>query len=306
MSAILLGVLPVFLMIALGWALKASRFIPEPNWPPIERITYFIFYPGFLMPAVWKADFSALSAGPLAFGAVGGMATVALAVLLAKPLIRLPDPGYTSVFQGSLRWNTFVFLPLVALVYGREGAGLGAMIMGALIPAINVLAVLVMNRWGEGQGGGVKAALLGLARNPVLWGCGIGALFNLLNIPKLPVIMGTLDLLSDAALSLGLIVAGAGLNFAYVRKRQGTILAVSAVKLLVLPLVMWGLCRLAGGDSTAQGIALLTGSAPGAAASYVLARQMGGDAPLMAGIVAFTTAASLVTIPLLLIVFHLT
>jgi predicted permease len=69
---------------------------------------------------------------------------------------------------------------------------------------------------------------------------------------------------------------------------------------------MWGLCRLAGGDSTAQGIALLTGSAPGAAASYVLARQMGGDAPLMAGIVAFTTAASLLTIPLLLMVFHLT
>ena len=67
---------------------------------------------------------------------------------------------------------------------------------------------------------------------------------------------------------------------------------------------MWGLCRLAGGDETAQGVALLVGSTPGAAASYVLARQMGGDAPLMAGIVAFTTAASLVTIPLLLVVFH--
>ena len=305
-SAILLGVLPVFVMIALGWGLKASGFIPAVSWPPIERITYFVFYPGFLLPAVWKADFSALSAGPLAFGAVGGMATVALAVLLAKPLIRLPDPAYTSVFQGSLRWNTFVFLPLVALVYGREGAGLGAMIMGALIPSINVLAVLVMNRWGEGQGGGVRDALVGLARNPVLWGCGVGALLNLLKVPQPPVVMGTLQLLSDAALSLGLIVAGAGLNFAYVRQRQATILAVSAVKLLVLPLVMWGLCRLAGGDSTAQGIALLTGSAPGAAASYVLARQMGGDAPLMAGIVAFTTAASLLTIPLLLMVFHLT
>lgn len=44
---------------------------------------------------------------------------------------------------------------------------------------------------------------------------------------------------------------------------------------------------------------------PGAAASYVLASQMGGDAPLMAGIVAFTTVASLVTIPTLQALFHI-
>lgn len=305
MSAILLGVLPVFAMIALGWGLKASKFIPEEHWPAIERITYFVFYPGFLMPAVWKADFSALSAGPLAIGTVGAIALVATVVLLAKPLIRIPDAAYTSVFQGCLRWNTFVFLPLVAVVYGPEGAGLGAMIMGALIPAINVIAVLVMSRWGEGQGGGLKTALKGLAQNPVLWGCGVGALFNVLKVPQIPALMSTLGLLSDAALALGLVVAGAGLNFAYVRQRQLLIASVSAVKLLVLPVLMWAFTRLAGGDETAQGIALLVGSAPGAAASYVLARQMGGDAPLMAGIVAFTTAASLLTIPALLILFHL-
>ncbi len=305
MSAILLGVLPVFAMIALGWSLRASKFIPEEHWPAIERITYFVFYPGFLAPAVWKADFSALSAGPLAIGAMGGIAIVATAVLLAKPLLKLSDASYTSVFQGSLRWNAFVFLPLVAVVYGPSGASLGAMIMGALIPAINIVCVLVMSRWGEGQGGGLKSALRGLAQNPVLWGCGIGALLNVLQVPKVPVVMNTVQLLSDAAFALGLLVAGAGLNFAYVRRRQLLIASVSAIKILVLPVLMWGLTRLAGGDETAQGIALLAGSAPGAAASYVLARQMGGDAPLMAGIVAFTTVASLLTIPALLILFHL-
>lgn len=305
MSAILLGVLPVFAMIALGWGLKASKFIPEASWPPIERLTYFVFYPGFLMPAVWKADFGSLSAGPLGIATVGAIVLVSLAVLAAKPLLRLSDPSYTSVFQGSLRWNTFVFLPLAALVFGPEGAGLGAMIMGALIPAINVICVLVMSKWGDGQGGGWRTALRGLAQNPVLWGCAVGALFNVLHVPKIPVVMSTIDLLSTAALTMGLVVAGAGLSFGYVHSRRWLIAGVSAVKLLVLPVLMWGLCRLAGGDETAQGVALLVGSAPGAAASYVLARQMGGDAPLMAGIVAFTTAASLVTIPLLLVVFHI-
>jgi predicted permease len=179
------------------------------------------------------------------------------------------------------------------------------MIMGALIPAINVICVLVMSKWGEGQGGGWRTALRGLRQNPVLWGCAAGALFNVLQVPQWPVLMSTIDLLSTAALTMGLVVAGAGLNFGYVHSRRWLIAAVSGVKLLVLPVLMWGFCRLAGGDETAQGVALLVGSAPGAAASYVLARQMGGDAPLMAGIVAFTTAASLVTIPLLLVVFHI-
>lgn len=306
MTAILLGVLPVFAVIALGWALKASRFIPVESWPPIERITYFVFYPGFLMPAVWKADFSSLSAGPLGIATVGGVSIVAVGVLAVRPLLKgIDGPAFTSVFQGALRWNTFVFLPLAALVFGPAGASLGAMVMGALIPAINVMCVLVMSRWGHGQDGQVRGALIGLARNPVLWGCGVGALFNLLHVPKVEVVMNALGLLSDAALAMGLVTAGAGLSFAYVRRRQGLIAAVSAVKLLVLPVIMWSLCRLAGGDETARGVALLVGSAPGAAASYVLARQMGGDAPLMAGVVAFTTAASLVTIPLLLMVFHL-
>ena len=304
MSAILLGVLPVFAMIALGWGLKASKFIPEAGWPPIERLTYFVFYPGFLMPAVWKADFSSLSAGPLGLATVGTIILVSLGLLAIRPVLRVSDASYTSMFQGSLRWNTFVFLPLAALVFGPEGAGLGAMTMGALIPVINVICVLVLSKWGEGQGGGLRSALLGLARNPVLWGCGVGALFNLLQVPKLPVVMSGLELLSDAALTMGLLVAGAGLSFAYLHSRRWLVISVSAVKLLVLPVMMWGLCRMAGGDETAQGVALLVGSTPGAAASYVLARQMGGDAPLMAGIVAFTTAASLVTIPLLLVVFH--
>ena len=100
-------------------------------------------------------------------------------------------------------------------------------------------------------------------------------------------------------------MAGAGLNFAAAAARPVTIGVVCVMKLLVLPVLMWALCRAFGGDPLSQGVALACGSAPGASASYVLAREMGGDAPLMAGIVAFTTVASVVTIPLLLVLFGL-
>ena len=78
--------------------------------------------------------------------------------------------------------------------------------------------------------------------------------------------------------------------------------AITAIKLILLPLGMYWLTGLLGGDRLAQGLALLAGASPGAAASYVMARQMGGDAPLMAGVVAMTTVVSAFTIPILLAV----
>ena len=303
MSPILLGVLPIFALIFIGWGLKTSNFIPADTWPPIERIAYFVFYPGFLLPATWRADFASASAGALSLATIASVGIIAAAVLAVRPLIKVDGPAYTSVFQGSLRWNSFVFLPLVIAIYGETGAGLAAIVLGALIPVINVMCVLVLAHWGKDQGGGWRKSLAGLAANPVIWSCAIGLTLNLAGVPRPELVARTLDLLSDAALAVGLIVAGGGLSFTYALSRPLLIGAVSAVKLIVLPILMWSLCRLFGGDATAQGIAMICGSAPGAAASYVLARQRGGDARLMAGIVAFTTAASLVTIPALLAIF---
>ena len=115
--------------------------------------------------------------------------------------------------------------------------------------------------------------------------------------------MATFDLMGPGAIALGLITAGAGLSFRYAASRPVLMLTVTAIKLIVLPVGMYWLAGVLGGDRMAQGLALLAGASPGAAASYVMARQMGGDAPLMAGVVALTTVASAFTIPILLATF---
>jgi hypothetical protein len=303
-SGILAGVAPVFALIALGWGLKASGFIPAETWRPIERITYFVFYPGFLIPTIWAAEFDGLSSAPLGAASIAAVAIIGALALMARPFLTLSGPAFTSVFQGLVRWNSFVFLPVVVAVFGPEGLARAAIVIGALIPVINILCVLVLSKWGEGQRGGWRGIGRGLATNPVILSCAIGLLLNLLHVPTFGVDKA-LTLLGGGALPLGLLVAGAGLNFAAAAAKPVTLAAVCVMKLLVLPVLMWALCRAFGGDELSQGVALACGSAPGASASYVLAREMGGDAPLMAGIVAFTTLASVATIPLLLVLFGL-
>ena len=306
MGALLVGVLPVFVLIALGCGLRKSDFLPDATWRPIEKLTVNILYPAFLVPAVWNADLAGASASAAAISAVLAVLIVAAATFAARPFLSVDGPGFTSVLQGTIRWNSFVFIPVIQSVFGEAGLGLAAVMIAAIIPVTNTLCVVALAKWGEGQAGlsplTVTRAIL---TNPILVACIVGLILNVTGAPPVPGITELLALLGGASLPLGLIVAGAGLSFAAVARRRWTVAGVTFVKLILMPPLMWGLCRLLGGDETAQAIALLCGAAPGAAASYLLARQMGGDAPLMAGIVASTTVGSAVTIPVLLAVFHL-
>lgn len=305
MTGMLAGVVPVFLLIALGYGLRKSGFLIDEAWRPIEKLSINLLYPAFLIPAIWNANLLGGSATVAGASAVGATLLVAGATLLAKPLIKLDGPSYTSVFQGVIRWNSFVFIPVIQSVYGAEGTAMAAVAIAFIIPVSNITCVMVLARWGSIHR---EPSVLGMAKamiaNPILVACMIGLGLNLLRVPPIPGVSQVLDMTGAAALPLGLIVAGAGLSFAEVKRRRVTIAGITLVKLGLMPPLMWLIAWAMGGDQMAQGIALICGSAPGSAASYILARQMGGDAPLMAGVVALTTVVSAITIPILLAVFH--
>jgi hypothetical protein len=306
MLALIAGVVPVFILIAIGYGLRKSDFLPDATWRPIEKLSINLLYPGFLIPAIWNADLSGASAGAAGGSAVTAVLIVGGLTLLARPLLKIDGPAFTSVFQGTIRWNSFVFLPVIQSVYGAEGLALAAVMIACIIPVTNIACVAVLARWGTDQHGVSPLALAkAMLANPILVACLTGLALNFFHVPPIPGISDTLKLLGGAALPLGLIVAGAGLSFAEVARRKWTVVGVTVVKLMVMPPLMWGLCVLYGGDELAQATALLCGAAPGAAAAYLLARQMGGDAPLMAGIIALTTVGSALGIPVALALFHL-
>jgi len=306
MAAILAGVLPVFLLLALGYGLKKSDYLPDAAWRPIEKLAINVLYPGFLIPAIWNADLSGSAAGAAGAAAVTVSIIISTLTLLSRPLLPLGGPAYTSVFQGMIRWNSFVFLPVVQATFGPAGVGLAAVVIAAMIPVSNILSVVVLAKWGaDQQGASPRALFRAMMSNPILLACLLGLALNFSGAPQPPGVSETLQLLGSAALPLGLIVAGAGLSFRELARTRVTVGAVVVVKMIVTPLAMWQLARLYGGDELAQGIALLCGAAPGAASAYVLARQMGGDAPLMAGIIAATTVFSVIGIPMALLLFHL-
>lgn len=304
------GIVPVFLLIVLGYALKKSNFLPVTAWPPISSFAVYVLYPGWLIPAVWHADLTGLSTGPVSFGVLGAVAIATAVGFSVKPVLKLSGPTFTSVFQGLMRFNSFVFVPVAAAIFGPKATGIASIAISALIPASNMVCILVLAQWGEPEDGRLPdRSPLGMAKtlvtNPIFASCLIGLLLNMLHAPSTPLIDKPLTMLGEAAIPTGLILAGAGLSFSYIVKKPFLVTAVSLFKVLAMPILAYAICRAMGGDKLAQGVALACGAAPCAAAAYVQARHMGGDAPLMAGIVALTTTISAISMPLLLWAFGL-
>ncbi len=99
-------------------------------------------------------------------------------------------------------------------------------------------------------------------------------------------------------LPLGLLLVGAGLDLATLHRQPRGMAIAAAAKLLLLPAVVFGLARLLGLDGAGAVVAVVFAALPTAPSAYVLAEQMGGDAPLMAAILTLQTLLAIATLPL--------
>jgi hypothetical protein len=140
----------------------------------------------------------------------------------------------------------------------------------------------------------------GLLTNPLIEGCLTGIGLNLSGIGLPWGSAAVLDILARAALPLGLLAVGAGLRLEGLA-RPGLLVTASSLKLLALPALAALLCAMVQPGRIETAVLITFAALPGASSAYILARQMGGDASLIAAIITVETALALVTLPMVLV-----
>ncbi len=308
MLPILNTLLPVFALILIGYALGRSAFPTADFWRGAARLTYFVLLPALLLNRIATASLAGFAIGRLMGALAAAILLLALGLLLLRASLahrlQLQNAAFTSLFQGSIRQNTYVGLAVATAFYGAEGAAYAAIGVGTIVPLVNLLSVGVLARYTEETGStvGWGEMALAIARNPLILACLLGALLNLLRI-GLP--LGgeqTVAILGQAALPLGLLTVGAGLKPRSMGRFRTRILLSSLLKLIVLPCLFLIIAWLLDLRGTALMVGLILSALPTAASSYILAQQMGGDQPLMAAILTAQTAFACITMLLLLTV----
>ncbi|ADE12470.1 AEC family transporter [Sideroxydans lithotrophicus] len=292
-------IIPIFLLILLGVAMRHWFGLREDFWPQLDRLIYYVFFPALL--------FNSLSHFKIDVGAAMPMLVVAMLYMLAgialgyiaKYFFRAPPKVYAATFQASFRFNSYVGLAIAGGLHGQYGLAAIGLLMGFMVPVANVAAVLMLARHSESHW--LKEILL----NPLIMATAGGIAFSLAGLALPTTINATLGLLSQASLPMGLIAVGAGLHMQGLHKERGTLWYGVTVKLLVLPAIAWGLAVAFGLSGVYFHIAVLMAALPVSTVSYVLAKRMGGDGNTIAAQVMLSTLLAALTLPFWLLLMGL-
>lgn len=292
-----LSVLPLLLILVAGYALAKSQIIPRANWSAIETLSFRGLIPATLIVAIAQSDLSLERFGGFGLTLVGtlGVLTALALALRLLPQSVLGNSAFTSLFQGSIRWNAFVALA-AAEQFLDGGLALMAVAIAVLIPLINIVCIVVLAAFGPSKAS-VSKVLNTLSRNPLVQACVIGLALNLTGLSLPMPVLDALDMIGRGALGVGLLAVGAGISLRRLTQLNWRICLGAFMRPILAPSIFVMLGAALGLSGVHLFAGVLVFAAPAAANGYIVAKQMGGDADLYADIMTWQVVLSLVVLP---------
>lgn len=206
--------IPVFAIILLGALLKRLGLLNEDQWRGVEDLIYYVCFPALIVATIARADFTSVPVFALSAAMAGAvLAMAAILFALRDPIQRLVNadrPAFTSIFQGSTRWNTYIALAIVGSLYGTQGISLAAIAIAVMIPLLNVMCVALLLVYLRDETPDPRVIAHGIYTNPLIVACIVGIAINMSGIRIYGPVLEGGDILGRATLGLGLICVGRG------------------------------------------------------------------------------------------------
>jgi predicted permease len=294
---------PIIALILLGYAVRRAEFVPLEFFRASDKLVYFIFFPAMLF---WKVSTAAGSdnvessliwAGILAVGVIFGASTL----FIVNGGVPAFQAG--SFSQSCYRFNTYIGMAVVLQAMGDAAVVQFAVLVGILIPIINVMAVTVLI-WFSGEemtrAQKQRYLLRALASNPLIIACVAGLLLSASGVQLPAFVNNTFSLASMVALPLALISIGSAFSVKHLPGYFRLSGVAVLFKLILLPVVGAGALYLFGVEGTAFKTAMIFFCLPTSTAIYVLSSQLNSDTHLASASIVLSTMASFVPLSLVL------
>lgn len=286
---------PDFSLILCGYLVCRYTALNRSVWAQVEILVYFFLFPVLLFHSIVKSPINLGSASNL-IGAGWAMGLIGIGLAYSLPHLPwlrryIPQREHAASAQVAFRFNSFIGLALADRLAGAEGLMLLALLMGVCVPLVNVGAVWPMAHHTQ------RGLLRELVTNPLIIGTASGLTANLLGF-NLPVwLEPTVSRLGAASLALGLMAAGAGMQFGALGRAKTLAVALLTIRHLLLPLVAFAFSRLFHLDPIQTTILLAFSALPTSPTCYVLAARMGYDGAYVAALVTLSTMLGLLSLP---------
>lgn len=296
MIHIFTALIPIFSLIMIGYFLKKIKFPSYEFWPQADKLTYYILMPSLLIYKLSNANLKEVDSFNFVLTALLTITIILFILMIINKFFRAKDDAFTSVVQGGIRFNTYVFLALADSIFGDTGLVLAVVLMTFVIPFINILCISIFALYVSESRLTFTYLLKSIVTNPLIMACFIGGSINYIGI-EVPIIADKiLAILSSAALPLGLLSVGFGLVIKEINSSKSEIFNSNFAKLVLTPIIMFLIAKFFELDNQMISILVIFAVLPTAPSSFVLARQLGGDVRLMSSIITVQTLVSVLFI----------
>jgi len=295
---IITTIIPIFVIIIIGWFSRWRGFIPPEFISPANRLVYYIAIPAMIFHYISKASLKTqFDVTVLALTLLPVLAVFAVA--WSAGIINRVRRGQRGTFIQTAFHGNLGYIGLAVAYYflGNEGLVRASIIAGFIMILQNFLAVVALqlnsdNPSATGNRFDVALRILG---NPVILSATAGILFSLSGLRMPLVIDRSLDILSGFALPMALLVIGASLSFELMQLRILRVLSTGIMKLILLPGLGFALYRLFGLASQDYLPGLILLASPTATITYVMAKEMNGDTDFAVAAISTSTMFSAIT-----------
>ncbi len=296
-------VFPIFMVMLIGFLARHFGLMSEETVKGCNKLVFRIFLPVSLCRSIMRVDASMPLSGALPLFAMAGAVAVFAVCMLVIPRIEPENSRRGVMIQGIFRSNYAIFgIPLAQALFPQGDGGVSAIMVVAVVPIFNVLAVITLEIFRGGRFD-LKRIILGVLKNPLIWGCLIGFIIMKTGLRVPSVIDSTVNSLASLASPLALFALGASLKPGKIAGNAKSLLISVGARLVLVPAVMLIVAYAVGWRGAEFATLMIVFGSPTAVSSFTMAEQMGGDPDLAAQQVVLTTVFSAVTIFLMIFLF---
>ena len=286
------AVLPLFLMMAVGYVIRLTGLMNDVTTRQVNRTIFMVFLPLMVFINIYDSGDAASLRNSLLIFAVAGVLAEFLIALVLVLLTEQDNARRGVMLQGMFRSNFVLFgIPLSMALFGSSAAGTASLLIAVVIPLFNVLAVLALEMF-NGQRPNLWQVLLGIITNPLILASLAAVLCNYFHIRLPDVVHSTASTLGGIATPLAFVVLGASLSFGETGRCAKSMLMTLLVKLILFPAALIAAAILFGFRGAELAVLLTVFGSPIAVSSFTMAQQMGGDDQLAGQLVVFSSVLS--------------
>lgn len=294
-------VLPIFIVIALGYILKQRKFIDDVFVSYSTKIVFKIAIPVTLFNRI--ANFNLLASLNQKFiyfsiyCSIGLFLVFILSIIISKKIFIEKDI-IGAVIQGSFRSNYVIIgYPIIQNWFGDEGMAIAALLTIIAIPLFNILTIFILTIYDPDTSNiSIKSILLNIIKNPLILGILTGLVFSILNISIPSFIQSSINIISGLSTPLSLLGIGAFFTFTNFKKYLSPIFIATFLKIILFPLTFTLIAHLLGFNGILLGIIFVLFASPTSVSSFIMAKAMNSNSTVAANIIVFSTSISVFTL----------